>query len=288
MPVLNELYRQERGQQERGFSRATIGEKLQVYPRTINDCMKKIPQDIDISKQSLALERFMKVNNGFEMENIGGLAYTTEERSLILFRILCGDAKLVDMEKEYQAGKSSINDWIDVVKKKLFAVDSVKYSEIMKPLTGTKFLQQLTKFPAYRDEVIRVIRLLDFPYKGPCASFTTGEKAAIIDYVVRRGKLSCGKMSSSQMDQFYMKVAHAKGNGLKALGAKHNNQVLIDQGERLLAASTKHQTVTDWSREGARAMEEELTKRKTHNTAHGRILKCDPNFTDEFTKLVEY
>ena len=89
------------------------------------------------------------------------------------------------------------------------------------------------------------------------------------------------------MDHFYMEVPHAKGNGLKALGAKHNNQVLIDQGERLLAASTKHQTVTDWSREGARAMEEELTKRKTHNTAHGRILKCDPNFTDEFTKLVE-
>jgi len=74
-----------------------------------------------------------------------------------------------------------------------------------------------------------VIRLLDFPYKGPCVFFTTGEKAAIIDYVVRRGKLSCGKMSSSQMDQFYIEVAHAKGNGLKALGAKHNNQVLIDQ-----------------------------------------------------------
>ena len=39
--------------------------------------MNKIPQDIDISKQSLALERFMKVNNGFEMENIGGLAYSS-------------------------------------------------------------------------------------------------------------------------------------------------------------------------------------------------------------------
>ncbi len=38
------------------------------------------------------------------MENKGGLAYTTEERRLILFRILFGDAKLVDMEKKYQAG----------------------------------------------------------------------------------------------------------------------------------------------------------------------------------------
>jgi len=66
-----------------------------------------------------------------------------------LFRILCGDAKLVDMEKEYQTGKSSICDWIDAMKKKLFVMDSVKYSEIMKPLTGTKFLQKLTKFPAY-------------------------------------------------------------------------------------------------------------------------------------------
>lgn len=141
MPALNELYRQERGQQERGFSRATIGEKLQVSPRTIENYMNKIPQDIDISKQSLALEKFMKVNNGFEMENKGGLAYTTEERRLILFRILCGDAKLVDMEKEYQAGISSICDWIDVVKKKFIVMDSVKHSEIMKPYTGTKFLQ---------------------------------------------------------------------------------------------------------------------------------------------------
>ncbi len=101
MPALNELYRQERGQQERGFSRATIGEKLQVSPRTIENYMNKIPQDIDISKQSLALDKFMKVNNGFEMENKGGLAFTTEERRLILFRIFCGDAKLVVMEKEY-------------------------------------------------------------------------------------------------------------------------------------------------------------------------------------------
>ena len=65
-------------------------------------------------------------------------------------------------------------------------------------------------------------------------------------YIVRRGKLSCGKMSSIQMDHFYMEVAHAKGYGLKALGAKHSNQVLIDQGEKLLAAN---QTVTDWWKE---------------------------------------
>ena len=103
--------------------------------------MNKIPQDIDISKQSLALEKFMKVNIWFEMENIGGLAYKTEERRLILLRILCGDAKLEDMEKEYQAGISRIFDWIDVVKKKFIVMDSVKHSEIMKPYTGTKFLQ---------------------------------------------------------------------------------------------------------------------------------------------------
>ena len=44
--LLMNCYRQERGQRERGFSRATIGEKLQVSPRTIENYMKKIPQDI--------------------------------------------------------------------------------------------------------------------------------------------------------------------------------------------------------------------------------------------------
>lgn len=100
MSALNELLQTRTGATRKGLLTGNHWRETSGFPSHYRELYEKNSSGYCISKQSLALERFMKVNNGFEMENIGGLAYTTEERRLILFRILCSDAKLVDMEKE--------------------------------------------------------------------------------------------------------------------------------------------------------------------------------------------
>jgi hypothetical protein len=68
-----------------GYSREILCEKLGLSPRTIGGLLSEIPDGIDMSKGSLAFERYMTHRHGYKIENKGGLSYTTAERKLALY-----------------------------------------------------------------------------------------------------------------------------------------------------------------------------------------------------------
>jgi len=100
--------------------------------------MDDIPVGLDVSKNSMQLERYMKLAHGYEIENLGGLSYSPEERKLLLYRIICLGCKQVDMINEYGIGKTTIHDSIKTLVSALQAINPTKYVGIGIPLTGIK------------------------------------------------------------------------------------------------------------------------------------------------------
>ena len=180
---------------------------------------------------------------------------------------------------------TTIHDSIKTLVSALQAINPEKYVGIGIPLTGIKEFCCLGAILANQGEILKAIQSLVFPSNGTTPFLTTGEKSVVIDYIVKRGKLPYGKMNTHQWDSYVTEGIHAKGNGVKALGEKHNNDILKSYGDTLLAAKPSHQNVRAWCKEGAKALDEDINGRKTHDTAHGRIRKHDPNFTDEWAKM---
>ena len=88
--------------------------------------MDDIPVGLDVSKNSMQLERYMKLAHGYEIENLGGLSYSPEERKLLLYRIICLGCKQVDMINEYGIGKTTIHDSIKTLVSALQAINPIR------------------------------------------------------------------------------------------------------------------------------------------------------------------
>jgi nitrate reductase beta subunit len=73
----------------------------------------------------------------------------------------------------------------------------VKYSTIQVPIAGIKNLCRLGRIVDNIEEIMSAIQALTFPATDLTSFFTSGEMDAITSYIVRRGKLSSGKMSST-------------------------------------------------------------------------------------------
>jgi len=125
--------------------------------------------------------------------------------------------------------------------------------------TGNKALFALGKDAKNHEEIYEVIRDINFPCSGTQPLLSEGERGLVTQYLVGLKEFPGGQFTSNQRANFWKDVLHYKGQRLKEYGDSIGDQLIAQQGVKLLQSNANTDVVRKWSRDGAEFLDEEIS-----------------------------